>query len=287
MTAQRIAWVTDSTAYLTQELIDHPDVYVLPLSIIIDGFPYEDGVDLTTEELYQKIRSSKEVPKTSQPAAGKFAELYESLKSNYDAAIAVHISSQLSGTIESSASGKEMADFDVKIVDSRSMSYAITTLIEQGMSMAENGVSADEIQETLNHNAKKSENYILLGSLEQFYKGGRMTGTQFLLGNLLAVKPIIQITSEGTFGLFQKVRSEKKALRRILELFSESYEKYRIRQVQILHGNVADKADALKSRVKEQFPSLDVVIGEISSSIAVHAGEGTLAMIWQNEDKDV
>ncbi|MCE7791503.1 DegV family protein [Salipaludibacillus sp. CUR1] len=282
---KKIAWVTDSTAYITKELSEHPDVYVLPLSIIFDGEAFEDGVELTTEELYERIRSNKEVPKTSQPSAGRFAELYEKLKENYDAAVAVHISKKLSGTYNSSASGRDIADFNVQLVDSCSMSYAITTLIEKGMTLAEQGVPPEEIQEVLQQAAARSENYILLGSLEQFYKGGRMSGTQYLLGNLLQIKPIIRITPEGEFELFQKVRSEKKAVKRMLELLGESYNKYRINQVQIMHGNIESKAQELKSKVKDLFPELDIFIGEISSSIAVHAGEGTLAMIWHNEDK--
>lgn len=285
MTKKKIAWITDSTAYITKELQDHPDVYVLPLAIIFDGKAFDDGVDLTTEELYERIRSHKEVPKTSQPAAGKFAELYEKLKEEYDSAVAVHISQKLSGTYDSSASGRDMAGFDVHLVDSFSMSHAITTLLYKGMKLAETGIPAKEIGEKLQAEAKRSENYILLGSLEQFYKGGRMSGTQFLLGNMLKIKPILQITSNGEFELFQKVRSEKKATRRLIELLEKSYEKNHIEQVQIMHGNVLERAKEIKEMVRAQFPKLDIFIGEISSSIAVHAGEGTIAMIWSNEDK--
>ncbi|PYZ93859.1 fatty acid-binding protein DegV [Salipaludibacillus keqinensis] len=285
MSKKKIAWVTDSTAYMTKELLEHPDVYVLPLAIIFNGEAFDDGVDLTTEELYERIQSNKEVPKTSQPSAGRFAELYEELKENYDAAVAIHISRKLSGTYDSSAQGRDLSGFEVHLVDSHSMSYAITTLIEKGMGLAEQGKSATDIQKDLQTAAKRSENYILLGSLDQFYKGGRMSGTSFLLGNLLQIKPIIRITSEGEFELFQKVRSEKKAVKRMLELLGQSYEKHQINQVQIMHGNVINKAEELKVKVKEQFPKLDVFIGEISSSIAVHAGEGTVAMIWHNENK--
>jgi DegV family protein with EDD domain len=285
MTKKRIAWVTDSTAFITKELLEHPDVYVLPLAIIFDGKAFDDGVDLTTDELYQKIRSNKEVPKTSQPSAGRFAELYDKLKKEYDSCVAIHISSKLSGTFDSSAAGRDMSGFDVEIVDSYSMSYAITTLIEKGMVLAEQGKTAKEIQEHLQTSAKRSENYILLGSLEQFYKGGRMSGTSYLLGNILKIKPIIRITTEGEFELFQKVRSEKKAIKRLLELIGNAYEKNRVNQVQIMHGNVLDKANEISALVKEKFPDLDIFIDEISSSIAVHAGEGTIAIIWHNEDK--
>ncbi|RKL66818.1 fatty acid-binding protein DegV [Salipaludibacillus neizhouensis] len=285
MTKKKIAWVTDSTAYITKDLLDHPDVYVLPLAIIFDGEAFDDGIDLSTDELYERIRTNKEIPKTSQPAAGRFAELYEKLSEEYESAVAIHISSKLSGTLDSSASGRDMAGFDVQIVDSFSMSYAITTLIYKGMKLAEKEQSAKEIRETLQAESKRSENYILLGSLDQFYKGGRMSGTQFLIGNILKIKPIIRITKNGEFELFQKVRSEKKATNRMLELLQQALEKNRIEQVQIMHGNDLHRANEIKEMINIQFPKLDTFVGEISSSIAVHAGEGTTVLIWSNEEK--
>jgi len=285
MTKKKIAWVTDSTAFITDDLKQNPDLFVMPLEIIFGGEAFEDGVDLTTDELYHRIRTEKEVPKTSQPAVGKFAELFEKLKEEYDSAIAIHISSKLSGTIASCKAGAEMAEFDVEIVDSKSMSYAITTLIYKGIELASQELNSKEIATKLNKEADKSENYIILGSLEQFYKGGRMSGTQYLLGNILNIKPIIQINNLGEFQLFEKVRSEKKAYNRIIDLFSTAYHKYVIDQVQIMHGNVLKKAHELEVEIKAKYPNLDIVIGEISSTIAAHAGEGTVAIIWSNNSK--
>ncbi|MCT8139444.1 DegV family protein [Anaerobacillus sp. CMMVII] len=283
--SKKIAWVTDSTAYITKELQENPDVYVMPLAIIFPDRTFEDGVDLTTKELYSRINSAKEVPKTSQPSVGRFAELYEKLKAEYDHVIAVHVSGKLSGTVESSRAGMEMAELDGEIVDSQSMSYTITTLIYKGMELAKSLDNHKEIANKLREEALNSEKYILLGSLDQFHKGGRMSKTQFLLGNLLQIKPIITIKTSGEFDLFQKVRSEKKAVNRLVELLAASYEKHHIPEVQIMHGNVLDKALEVQKKIEAQFPTIRVVIGEISSTIAVHAGEGTVALIWHNESK--
>lgn len=277
---KKIAWVTDSTAFITDEFKNHPDVYVVPLGITFGDEAFEDGIDLTTDELYYRIRTNKEVPKTSQPSSGRFAELFESLKQDYDAAIAVHVSSKLSGTISSCKSGADMAEFTVEMVDSKSMSYAITYLIQLGMDLNSEGVEIKEIAEALRSEADLSENYILLGSLDQFYKGGRMSGTSYLLGSILKIKPIIRINHNGEFELFEKVRSEKKATARMLELLKESTEKFHIGQIQIMHGNVQAKAEELAKEVKSLFPKMNIFIGEISSTIAAHAGEGTLAIIW-------
>ncbi|MDQ0256752.1 DegV family protein with EDD domain [Evansella vedderi] len=283
MSKKKIAFVTDSTAFITEELKGHPDVYVVPIVVISEEKEYEDGIDLSSEQLYDMIRNSKEVPKTSQPSVGKFTELYEELKQNYDAAVAIHVSNKLSGTISSSTTGKDQAEFDVEVVDSLSLSYAITTLMKKGLSMAEKGVDVKEIANELRDEATRSRNLILLGSLEQLYKGGRMSGAQFLLGNVLQIKPILTINSEGELGLSERVRSEKKATNRIVDLLKQSCAENNVKEVQIMHGNVPEKANALKEKIQEAIPELDIVVGEISSSLAVHAGEGTLAMLWHLE----
>lgn len=283
MTKKKIAWITDSTAYISEELLEHPDVYIVPLLITFGEESFEDGIDLNTDQLYSRIRTEKEVPKTSQPSAGRFAELFETLKIEYDAAVAVHVSSKLSGTMNSCLAGSELAGFPVLAVDSKCMSYAITSLIYKGLKLAENEMPVHKIAEILQNEADKSENYILLGSLEQFYKGGRMSGTQYLLGSILKIKPVIRINRDGAFELFDKVRSDKKAIKRMIELLGDAYESHTIPQVQIMHGNVRGKAEELAEEIKSHFPRLDIIIGEISSTIAAHAGEGTIAIIWQNE----
>ncbi|RHW42113.1 DegV family protein [Neobacillus notoginsengisoli] len=283
MSKKKIAWVTDSTVYLTDKLKASPDVYVVPLEIIFGDEAFEDGITLKTDELYNRINNEKNVPKTSQPSSGKFAALFEKLKENYDHAVAVHISSKLSGTLSSCIAGAELAGFPLEPVDSKSLSYAITALIEKGIELEKSGLGATDIAMNLRDEASNSQNYMLLGNLDQFYKGGRMSGTQYLLGSILKIKPIIRINTNGEFELFEKVRSEKKASARLVELFGEAYAQKRIQEVWVMHGNVPDKAREMETALKAAFPGLKTSIGEISSTIAAHAGEGTLAIIWQNE----
>ncbi|RXT06300.1 DegV family protein [Ammoniphilus sp. CFH 90114] len=285
MLKKKIAWITDSTAYITKELKDHPDVYIVPLSISFGDQTYEDGVDLTANELYEKIRNSKQIPKTSQPSPGRFMELYEKLEEEYETGIAVHISSQLSGTLQGSVHGARMADFPLEGVDSKSMSYPITTLLYKGMELEKEGLDVKEISTRLRDEADKSQNYILIGNLDQFYKGGRMSGAQYLLGNLLQIKPIIRINPRGEFEMVEKVRSEKKAIRRILDLFDEAYQKNRITGIQIMHGNVPAKAEEWRKELQALYPDLEIFVGEVSSTIGVHAGEGTVALTWTNQSK--
>lgn len=210
--------------------------------------------------------------------------MYEKLKKDYDCAIAVHVSNKLSGTIASSKSGSDLAEFDVEIVDSLSLSFGITTLIYKGLEMAEQGADLKEIANELNKAAVNSSNLILLGSLEQLYKGGRMSGAQFLLGNVLQIKPILSINSEGELGLLERVRSEKKATNKIVDLLKQSCEENKVKRVGIMHGNVPERALEVKEKIETAIPELEITVGEISSSLAVHGGEGTVALFWQMEN---
>ncbi|WP_087971978.1 DegV family protein [Oceanobacillus rekensis] len=280
MAKKKIAFVTDSTVFLTEELRSHPDVYIVPMVVISEGKEYEDGAALSTEQLYDIIRKNKEVPKTSQPSIGRFKDLYEQLKKDYDHAIAIHVSSKLSGTISSSTAGKNQADFDVEIIDSYSLSFAITTLLQKGVLLAEAGADIDKIANELREETKRSKNLILLGSLEQLYKGGRMSSAQFLLGNLLKIKPILSINPDGELAVYEKVRSEKKATKKLVALLKQSCEENQVTEIGIMQGNSLNRAEELKAMILQEIPELKITIGDISSSLAVHGGEGTLAMFW-------
>lgn len=280
MTKKPIAWVVDSTAYVSPILKNHPDVFVVPLNIHFGQEQYADGIDLTTTELYDRIRNAEEFPKTSQPAAGEFAKLYEQISENYEAILAVHVSAKLSGTIGSSKSGAEIAEVHMECVDSLALSSGITKLVERGIVLQERGMTLEEIATQLRNETKNLRNYILIGNLNQLYKGGRMSGVQFFLGSLLQVKPIIHLTEDGELKALDKVRSQKKAVSYLVDKIVHAYENDGVRSIDLMQGNVIDQAEELKALILAKVPDLEVRVDEISSVLAVHAGEGTMAVLW-------
>jgi DegV family protein with EDD domain len=280
MTKKPIAWVVDSTAFVSPILADHPDVFVVPLNIHFGQEQFADGIDLSTTELYDRIRNAEEFPKTSQPAAGEFAKLYEQVSENYESILAVHVSEKLSGTIGSSKSGAEIAEVHMECVDSLSLSSGITKLVERGLILQQRGLNLEEIATQLRSEVKNLRNYILIGNLNQLYKGGRMSSVQFFLGSLLQVKPIIYLTESGELKALDKVRSQKKALNYLVDKAVDAYEKDGVRSIDLMQGNVPDQAEELKNLIQAKAPDLEVRVGEISSVLAVHAGEGTLATLW-------
>lgn len=284
MLNKKIAFVTDSTVYLTEELKNHPDVYVVPLTISFGQESFEDGLDLTTEELYHRINSFEEIPKTSQPSVGTFVELFEKLKhQGYDGALAIHITSKLSGTLSSCIQASKMAEFNVFAIDSLAMSYEITVLLNKALALNEKNLSLEELGNAILLEVPKGENYFIPGKLDQFYKGGRMSSAAYYLGSLLNIKPILHCNEVGEFAPLEKVRSEKKAFKRLLEFLSLAKEQATVDTIAIMHGNVIGKANELGSLILEKYPKTDIIYGEISSTIAAHAGEGTIAILWTNE----
>lgn len=279
-----IAWIIDTTGFVTKEFKAHPDVYVVPLNIHFGTEEFiDDGVDLTNDELYQRIKEATSFPKTSQPSAGKFAELYNQLKEEYECAIAVHASAKLSGTIASSTAGAEMSDFKLYAIDSLALSYGLSGLIERGLELQEQGLSADKIAHQLENETTNFRNYILIGNLSQLYKGGRMSGAQYYIGSLLQIKPIVQLTSDGELKPIDKVRSHKKAIQYLIQHAKKDYEELGIRHFQIMHGHIKKEAENLHQEILKVMPEADILIGDLSSSLAVHAGEGTLALQWRKK----
>lgn len=278
----KIAWITDSTAYLDEELRKNPDVYQVPMTIVLDGIEYLDGIDLTAEELYKKLKSLHSPPKTSQPSVGAFLEVYEKVKKEYDAAFAVLVSAKLSGTVASSVQASQAIDFPVQTLDSKLLTFPLTALLKQGISLSEQGLEPADIFKRLEEIRDSNETYVLIGSLEQLHRSGRMSGAQFYLGSMLSIKPIVSIEN-GELVTKEKVRSDKKAREKIADYLRQSHDLYQVDEVYILYGLHKEKADEWQAELEQEFPSIRFQSCPIGAVIGVHAGEHTLGISWFNK----
>jgi DegV family protein with EDD domain len=277
----KTAWVTDSTAYLDEELKNHPDLYTIPLTILLDGEEFADGIDLSAAELYSRLKELKSPPKTSQPAVGVFQQLYEELSKNYDQIVAVLISGKLSGTVSSSEQAAKLVDIPVTTFDSNILTAPMTALLKKGIHLVQEGNSIESVIDQLESIKRTNETYVLIGSLEQLHRSGRMSGLQFFLGSMLNVKPIISI-EDGALNTKEKVRSDKKAKEKILDYLKSSYEKHKFKEVYILYGLHPENANEWQEDLKKIYPDLNVVCCPLGAVIGVHAGENTLGISWHN-----
>ncbi|WP_239094088.1 DegV family protein [Bacillus sp. B15-48] len=281
---KRIAWVTDSTAILDEELVQHPDLYQVPMSIILDGVEYTDGVDLSAKQLYEKLKTLNEPPKTSQPSVGAFKELYEKLMKEYDEVIAVLLSKKLSGTIDSSEQASKLLTKPIATIDSKILTYPQTVLIKKGMELSRNGANVQEIKEQLEEIRNTNETYVLVGSLEQLHRSGRMSSAKFFLGSVLNVKPIISII-DGALEVKDKARSEKKAKEKIFGYFRTSYQKHRFNEAYLLYGLHVETANQWKKELEVEFEEVTFSSYPLGAVIGVHAGENTIGISWYNDKR--
>ncbi|WP_078380271.1 DegV family protein [Sutcliffiella halmapala] len=279
---EKIAWVTDSTAFLDEVLTNHPDVYSIPMVVYFEEEEYLDGVTLSLEDFYTKLAASPTPPKTSQPSVGAFVELYNKLAETYDRIISIHLSSHLSGTVSSSMQAGDIVDIPVHTVDSKVISFPLSAMVKRGIELYEAGKTHEEVISHLNELSDKCEIYVLIGSLEQLHRSGRMSGVQKLLGSLLQIKPIIKI-EEGKLSVSEKVRTEKKALAKITDYLADAFATSTIKELFVLHGTNLEQAHELVEELREKYPNIPVNGFPLSTAIAVHAGVNTIGICWFKE----
>lgn len=279
---KKIAWITDSTSSLDKDFIEkHPHVHIVPLNIIFGDVSYREHVDITDEQFYEKLRTVKELPKSSQPAIGDFVTLYEMLKEEFDCAIAVHCSSKLSGTLQSSKTAAEMVGFDVSFVDSKIGSYPISKMIQKGVQLHIDGESVKTIVSTLEDMTSKSRLFFTPSNMEQLHKSGRVSGTQVLLGNLLKIKLILGF-EDGKVEIKDKVRSDKKAKSKLFTLLEDDKNQYSITEVAVVHCNNLEAATEWKDELDKLHPSITFIVMPFIPVVGVHTGEGTVGLSWIN-----
>lgn len=277
---KKIAWITDTAAQLDEAFIQKHDVYVLPLSVIFGDGEYRESIDLTQEEFYGKLRLADVSPKTSQPAIGEMLALYEKLQTDgYDFAIALHLSSGLSGTFATAQSAAEIADFKVYPVDSKIGSFPMVKMIESGAAQLAAGIGAEEVVANLKNMAAKSHLSFIPSSLNQLHKSGRVSGTQAFLSNLLNIKLVITF-EEGKTVMKEKVRSNKRAKSTVVSSLRSDMAAGMVPEVAVNHCNNALDAETWKKELLQEFPSLKVQVVQLSVCVGVHAGEGTTDLSW-------
>lgn len=260
--------------------IQRHHVYVLPLSVVFDDGAYRESIDLTQEEFYDKLRAAKVSPKTSQPAIGEMLALYEKLQAEgYDFAVALHLSSGLSGTFNSAESAAEMADFKVYPIDSKIGSFPMGKMIEIGNELFAAGKEPEEVVETIKQLTAKSHLSFIPSSLNQLHKSGRVSGTQAFLSNILNIKVVITFV-DGITVMKEKVRSLKRAKESVNASLREDMETGMVPEVTVIHCNNEAGAEAWKKELMQEFSGLKVEVIPLSVCVGVHAGEGTTGLSW-------
>lgn len=279
----KVAIMTDSTAYLSETLQKQHDIHVVPLNVVFDDTSYREGIDITTEEFYQKVKAAEKLPKTSQPSIGQITEKFEKLAGDYDAVVSIHLSSGISGTYQAVVSAGEMVEgIDVYPYDSEISCMAQGFYAIEAAEMAKVGKNPDEIVKQLDHMKESIRAYFMVDDLSHLQRGGRLNGAQAIVGSLLQVKPVLHFMDK-VIVPFEKIRTRKKALNRIIGLLEEDARKGKNIKVVFIHANNEQSAIELKNSVDAEYPNMDSMISYFGPVIGTHLGEGAIGVCWYME----
>lgn len=281
----KTAVVTDSTAYLTPEERTRYNIRMVPLSVNLEDGTYEEEVTITASEFYDKVRSAKVFPKTTQPPVGKFVELFEELAKDYDEIVTIHLSSGISGTFQGAVQAGDMVDnIEVYAFDSEIACGPLGMFAIEAAKMAEQGASAKEIIAKLEELKATMRAYFIVDDLAHLQRGGRLSAAAALIGGLLQVKPILHFVDTKIVP-FEKIRTRKKAMRRVEELLKESTKQHERLQAVIIHANCEEEGRAWLAQLQQDFPTVDFKFSYFGPVIATHLGEGAIAMGWMKKEE--
>ncbi|MFZ7943823.1 DegV family protein [Neobacillus sp. 19] len=278
----KTAIVTDSTAYIPKELRENWNIHMIPLNVIFGNEAYQEEIDITWSHFYEEVKT-KELPKTSQPSIGQFVELFEQLSKDYDAVICIHLSSGISGTFQGAVTASTMVDkinvypFDSEISCMVQGFYAL-----EAAKMAVREEGPEEIMQRLEELKKSARAYFMVDDLSHLQRGGRLSSAQAFIGSLLQVKPLLHFENK-VIVPFEKIRTRKKAMKRIVDLLAEDAVSGDAYQAVIIHANREAEAEEWRKELSAMYPNVDFTIGYFGAVIGTHLGEGSMGMGWMKK----
>ena len=274
----KIGLVTDSTCDLSPDLLKKYQITAVPLNIHLEGEVYQDRVDLQAEEFYERLPSVSKLPSTSQPSVGQFLECYNNLKDKYDRLISIHLSGNLSGTVESATlASRQIEGIEVEVIDSYSASYGLGFQVLKAAMLIESG--EEDIKEIKKQVEKVKNNtsvYFTVDDLKYLEKGGRIGKAQSLLGSVLKFNPILKLDhTDGQVTSYKKIRGETRTINEMADLFRSNFSSDNI-WLSLLRAKEDDRflkfSEKLKKDISDREDSITLFKSIISPVLGAHTG---------------
>lgn len=277
----KVAVVTDSTAYLSNELVSAYGITVVPLVVIWDDETLLDNIDIGPEEFYERLSTAKVMPSTSQATIQAFADVFKKLHGEGFDILTVVISSALSGTLDSAIQAKKMVpDANITLVDSKTASIPLAFIALSAARAAKKGASLEECAQVAETVRDHSQVFFAVDTLEFLHRGGRIGGASRFLGTALGLKPILYL-EEGKIGALEKVRTSKRAHSRLVELVEEAVkDKSPINFIGVVHAASEEAATSLLNQAQEKFNPDELMMASISPVLGTHTGPASIGISY-------
>jgi DegV family protein with EDD domain len=274
----RVALVTDSTAYLPAELVRRYDISVVPLQVVLDGRPFDEGSGISGHDVAHALRHSHHVS-TSRATPAQLLDVYrEAVDGGAMEIVSVHLSSELSGTYESAKLAAQDSPVLVHVVDSRSLGMGVGFAVLEAARLREQGADGLTLASAAQSRAVTTAVFFYVQTLEYLRRGGRLTTAKALIGTALGVKPLLHIV-DGRIQPLENVRTASRALSRLEELAVERAGLDLV-DTAVHHLDSLDRAQTLAKRLNERLPAArDVIVSEVGPVVGAHVGPGLVAVV--------
>lgn len=281
--------VADSTADVPKAMVEEYGIHIVPMRLSFGEESFVEGIDITVEEFYDKLTKSNELPTTSQTSPSQYVEVYRNLMQEHPGApiISIHISSGMSGTYQSALLAKSMieeedgVDADITVIDSLCATYGFGLQVVLAARLAKQGMSPAEIKAEVERVGKERKLYFLVDVLEYLQKGGRIRKSAAIVGSLLNIKPILSVDQEGSIYPVDKVRGQKKAVSKVIELFINDLGDQKDLNIAVCDAVNPEGAEEMIRLMSEHFTLHEVVRTSIGAVVGTHVGPGTVAVfVW-------
>jgi DegV family protein with EDD domain len=276
----KVAIVTDSSTFLPQKYLEEYPIQMVPVSLIWSGKVLRDGVDIQPQDFYDRLKTARELPSTSQPSPEAFREEFVRLLSKGYDILGVFLSSTLSGTFASAVqAASNLPRNAIELIDSRTGSMGAGWPILMAARAAVKGASLEDCKSIVKRALEHVGILLTPATLEYLHRGGRIGGAQRFIGDLLNLKPILEVVS-GRFVGLERVRTTQKALQRLGELL-EARINHRIPvRLGVLHASAPELAEQLLNQAKMRIKPIETLLADVSPAVGSHLGPGTVGFAF-------
>ena len=282
MPRKKIAILTDSSSYIPAEAARGLNIHTIPLWLIWDNEHIRDGVDITPEQFYTRLKAAKNIPTSSQPTAGEFINYFEQLAAENDAVVAVLVSSKMSGTIASALSAQEqLPGLNIRVVDSQATAMGLGFCVLAAARAAQQDQSVDQVVAVAEDMRARVQFLFAVDTLEYLHKGGRIGGAKALFGTVLSIKPLLHFQN-GQIEPLMSVRTKKKAIATMLDVAEERLCGGKMVEAAVLDVDAPGEGDAVAELVSRRF-GIQPIRATVSPVVGTHAGLGSVGLIFYGD----
>lgn len=278
---QPVRILSDSCVDLDASLLKKLEVECVPLTVTFGDQSFRDGVDISQEEFYRRIRSERAMPRTSQISPAAYTEVFRRLTADGAEVVYIGLSSGLSGSYQSSTVAAAEFEGRVHVVDSLGASVGQGLMVMRAVELARSGMSAAGIAAEIEAYRAQICHVFTLDTLEFAHRGGRVSTVAAVASKLLDVKAVLHVDMAGKLVPFDRVRGRKRSISRLFEQLERLGAQVEGKRVGISHADAADEAGEMADRFRSKYGAAEVVVGQIGSTIGAHVGPGCVAIFFE------